>query len=193
MESSKQTAKRLTSPRQSRDEEATSGSSEPEFLVVGKIVRPHGVRGEIGMKLMTDHPEHLLQVETLYVGKEHRPYSVKRMRRHQTGMIIHFDSFTDRDMAEVLREQLVHVHIDDAVPLEEGEYYLFQVEGIEVVTEEGESLGHLSGLLETGANDVYIVTTPEGGELLLPVIPDVIKNVNVPDGVMTVHLLEGLR
>ena len=193
MQSSKQTAKRPTGPRQSRDEEATSGSSEPEFLIVGKIVRPHGVRGEIGMKLMTDHTEHLLQVTTLYIGPEHRAYGVKRMRRHQTGMIIHFDSFTDRDMAELLREQLVYVHVDDAVPLEDGEYYLFQIEGIQVVTEDGETLGHLSGLLETGANDVYIVATPDGGELLLPVIPEVIKNVNVPDGIMTVHLLEGLR
>jgi 16S rRNA processing protein RimM len=96
-------------------------------------------------------------------------------------------------MAEGLREQFVHVHVDDAVPLEDGEYYLFQIEGIQVVTEDGESLGHLSGLLETGANDVYVITTPEGDEILLPVIPDVIKKVDVPGGVMIVHLLEGLR
>jgi 16S rRNA processing protein RimM len=145
------------------------------------------------MKLMTDHPEHLLQVKTLYVGSDHHPHAVNRMRRHQTGMIIHFDGLTDRDMAEVLREQFVYVHVDDAIPLEDGEYYLFQIEGIHVVTEDGETLGHLSGLLETGANDVYIITTPEGDELLLPVIPDVIKQVDVPGGVMTVHLLEGLR
>jgi len=193
MVSSKETASKPSGRRQSKDEEATSGSSEPEFLVVGKIVRPHGVRGEVGMKLMTDHPEHLLKVKTLYVGTEHRSYDVTRIRRHQSGMIIHFDGFQDRDAAEVLREQFVHVHVDDAIPLEEGEYYLFQIEGIEVVSEDGESLGRLSGLLETGANDVYIITTPEGNELLLPAIPDVIKHVDVPGGVMTVHLLEGLR
>lgn len=186
-------SRRTASHRRSRDEEANSGSSEPEFLVVGRIVRPHGVRGEVGMKLMTDHPEHLLQVKTLHVGTNHQPYAVTRMRRHQTGMIIHLSGLTDRDMAETLREQFVHVHIDDAVPLEDGEYYLFQIEGIQVVAEDGESLGHLSGLLETGANDVYVITTPDGGELLLPVIPDVIKKVDVPAGVMTVHLLDGLR
>lgn len=170
-----------------------TGSSEPEFLLVGKIVRPHGVRGEVGMSLMTQHPEHLLSVKKLFVGPSHQPHRVDRMRRHQTGMIVHFTDIKDRDQANLLREKMVYIAIKDAVPLEDGEYYLYQVEGILVVTEEGEELGRLTGLIETGANDVYVVTAPDGRELLLPVIPDVIKNVDVPGGTMTVHLLEGLR
>jgi len=170
-----------------------TGSSEPEFLLVGKIVRPHGVRGEVGMSLMTQHPEHLLSVKKLFVGPSYQLHRVDRMRRHQTGMIVHFADIKDRDHANLLREQMVYISIKDAVPLEEGEYYLYQVEGILVVTEEGEELGRLTGLIETGANDVYVVTTSAGSELLLPVIPDVIKNVDVPGGKMTVHLLDGLR
>jgi 16S rRNA processing protein RimM len=145
------------------------------------------------MRLMTDYAEHLLNIKKLFIGEDHTPYRVQRMRRHQEGMIIHFKDVTDRDQAELLREQMVYIHIRDAVPLEDGEYYLFQIEGILVVTEEGEELGRLTGLIETGANDVYVITTPEGKELLLPVIPDVIKNVDVPAGKMTVHLLDGLR
>jgi 16S rRNA processing protein RimM len=151
------------------------------------------VRGEVGMRLMTEHPEHLLSLKKLYLGPEHKPYLVARMRRHQDGMIIQFVEIKDRDQAELLRETMVYIHVQDAIPLEDGEYYLFQIEGILVVTEEGEELGRLTGLIETGANDVYVVTTPAGGELLLPAIPDVIKKVDVDAGRMTVQLLEGLR
>lgn len=174
-------------------EDKSSGSAEPEFLLVGRIIRPHGVRGEVGMRLMTEHPEHLLSLKKLYLGPEHKPYLVARMRRHQDGMIIQFVEIKDRDQAELLRETMVYIHVQDAIPLEDGEYYLFQIEGILVVTEEGEELGRLTGLIETGANDVYVVTTPAGGELLLPAIPDVIRKVDVDAGRMTVKLLEGLR
>lgn len=159
---------------------------------MGQIVRPHGVRGEVGMKLLTAYPEHLFDVETLYLGEDYEPRQVTRMRRHSEGMIIHFSGMGDRDAAEELRGLMVHVHIDDAVPLEDGEYYLFQIEGIRVVTDTGDELGRLTGLLETGANDVYVVTRPDGGEVLLPVIPDVILKVDVAAQVMTVHLIDGL-
>lgn len=166
--------------------------SEPEFLIVGRIVRPHGIRGEVAMKLITDYPDRLLDIQTLYLGPQHQPHQVKRIRRHSEGMLIQFTGISDRNQAEQFREMLVYVHIDDAVPLEEGEYYLYQLEGISIVTDTGQILGHLTGLIETGANDVYIVTTPEGGEILLPAIPDVIREVNVSERVMVVHLLEGL-
>lgn len=155
-------------------------------------MRPHGIRGEVAMKLITDYPDRLLDIKTLYLGPQHQPYQIKRIRRHSEGMLIQFSGISDRNQAEHFREMLVYVHIDDAVPLEEGEYYLYQLEGINIVTDTGQTLGRLTGLIETGANDVYIVTTPEGGEILLPAIPDVIKEVNISERVMVVHLLEGL-
>jgi 16S rRNA processing protein RimM len=150
------------------------------------------VRGEIGMKILTAYPERLPAIETLFLGDDYTPYQVTRMRRHSTGMLIQFEGIDDRDAADALRGIMVHIHIDDAVPLEDGEYFLFQIEGIRVVTDTGDELGRLTNLLETGANDVYVVTTPEGREVLLPVIPDVILNVDVEAQVMTVHLIDGL-
>jgi 16S rRNA processing protein RimM len=161
-------------------------------LIVGRVARPHGVRGEVLMQVLTDYPDRLAQIETLYLGDDHRPHRVERMRRHSKGMIVLFDGLHDRDMAEALRRLVVYVHVRDAVPLEDGEYYLFQLKDIRVVTDEGQELGRLVDVLETGANDVYIVATAEGGELLLPAIPDVIRQVDIPAGVMTVHLLDGL-
>ena len=107
-------------------------------------------------------------------------------------MLLLFESITDRDQAEELRGQTVYVHIDDAVPLEEGEFYLYQLEGIRVVTDEGVELGELTDYIETGANDVYIITTPDGDEVLIPAIPDVIQEIDLEEHTMTVKLLEGL-
>ncbi len=188
----KQSGSRSSRPTKNAGSGSESNSSEPEFLVVGQIVRPHGVRGEVGMKIMTAYPERLAQLKKLYVGPDHKPYAVKRMRRHMDGVIIHLEGISDRNEAETLRGLFVYVHIDDAVPLEEGEYYLFQIEGMRVVTDTGQELGHLTDVIETGANDVYVVTTPDNQEILLPAIPQVILQVDTTAGAMTVHLLEGL-
>lgn len=145
------------------------------------------------MKIMTAYPERLMDAKTLYIGEGHVPYRVERIRRHPAGMIVLFDSVGDRDSAEALRDEFVYIGMEDAVPLEEGEYYLFQIEGIRVVTEDGGELGHLTGLIETGANDVYVITGEDGAELLLPAIPQVILHVDIENQVMTVRLLEGLR
>jgi len=169
-----------------------SSSARPEYLLVGRIVRPHGVRGEVLMRVITDYPEHLFGVETLYLGDRHTPYRVRSVRSHNHGLLITFDVLGDRSDAEAMRATDVFIHITDAVPLEQGEYYLFELEGISVVSEDGQPVGRLTGFLETGANDVYIVTTTGGTELLLPVIPSVILDVNIAERVMTVHLLDGL-
>lgn len=144
------------------------------------------------MKSLTAYPERLGSIETLYVGEGHTPYRVKRIRPHQSGMLIQFQGISDRNQAEDLRGEMVYIHLDDAIPLEDGEYYLFQIEGIRVITDDGQELGHLTDYIETGANDVYIITTPEGGEVLIPAIPDVIRQVDLDAHVMMVKLLDGL-
>jgi 16S rRNA processing protein RimM len=160
---------------------------------VGRIVRPHGVRGEVNMKALTAYPERLSAQMQLYVGPRHQPFTVRRIRRRDEEMlIVQFEGIDDRDAAESLREEMVYVHIDDAVPLEEDEYYLYQIEGIRVVTSDGEELGQVTDVIETGANDVYVVSTPDGAEHLIPAIADVIQTIDVAEGLMVVKLLDGL-
>lgn len=144
------------------------------------------------MKLMTEYPGRLAPGRVLYVGPGHTPYTIRRIRNHQSGVLLQFEDIKDRNAAEELRGAYVHVSMEDAIPLEDGEYYLYQIEGIRVVTDAGDELGRLTGYIETGANDVYIITTPEEGEILLPAIPEVILKVDLEAKVMTVHLLEGL-
>ncbi len=165
---------------------------EPRFLAIGRVTRPHGIRGEVRMELFTDYPEHVADVPAVYVGSQRRRHEVKRARLHKGRLLLHLKGYDDRDAAEALRGQLVEVAIEDAVPLEVDEYYEFQLVGLRVTTEDGRELGELVEILDTlGANDVYVVHGLYG-EVLLPAIEDVVREVDLDEGRMVVHLLPGL-
>jgi len=159
--------------------------------VIGRVLRPHGVRGELRLALLTDYPERLPLHPVFYLGDDEKPYRVERVRLQQGAALVKLAGCDDRDAAEALRGQWVQIPIEDAVPLEEGEYYTFQLIGIEVVTDHGESLGRVVEVLETGANDVYVVHGPRG-EVLLPAIEDVVRELDVPARRMVVSPLPGL-
>jgi 16S rRNA processing protein RimM len=164
----------------------------PEFLAVGRVIRPHGVRGDLLLETLTDFPEHLGEVEVVYLGETAQPHPLSAARRHHDQMIIHLADCADRECAEQYRGQVVQVRAAAAAPLPPGKYYHHQLLGLTVVTETGESLGELVEILETGANDVYVVRGPQG-EILLPAIRSVILNIALEERKITVHLLEGLR
>jgi 16S rRNA processing protein RimM len=172
-----------------------SGFRQPElcYLAVGRTVRAHGLRGEVSMIVLTDFPERFETTEWLYLGNEFEaePYRLKSYRWHKANILLTLEGITDRTQAEGLRGLLVQVPIDEAVPLPAGSYYLYQLIGLEVITTDNEPLGVVDSILETGANDVYIV---KGGEkeILLPAIPDVVKSVDIEKGQMIVQILEGL-
>lgn len=170
---------------------------QPDYLLIGEILRPHGIAGEVRMRVLTDYPERLSQIETLYLGRDiASPNIVKHMvegvRMHQGYALVKFKGIDSRNQADTLRELLVMVALENAVPLDEGEYYLYQLIGLEVRTEAGEKLGSLTEVLETGANDVYIVDSPQYGEVLIPATPETIIKTDVAGGVIVVKLPEGL-
>jgi len=125
------------------------------------------------------------------VGEEHAAYAVRRARVHESQVLLTLVGVDDRDAAEALRGQWIYVAIEDALPLGEGEYYHFQIVGLQVITAEGEALGRVSEILPTGANDVYVIQGPRG-EILVPALEGVILNVDLPNGRMIVRLPEGL-
>ncbi len=173
------------------------GQPQPEYLLVGEILRPHGVQGELRVRVLTEYPERIPQVPSLYLGEgieARHPLEVHvvSMRMHQGFALIKFREFPDRTKAERLRGQYIMVRLADAVPLDEGEFYLFQVIGLAVRTEDGQDLGTVSEVLETGANDVYIVHGDRYGEVLIPVTPETIVATDIPGRLLTVRLPEGL-
>lgn len=176
---------------------AESTSAEPQYLLLGEILRPHGVRGELRVRILTDYPERIPTLEAVYIGggpsaAHITRYAVEHMRMHQGYGLLKLIGVDDRNQADLLRALFVMITLENAVPLEEGEFYLFQLIGLTVQTADGETLGTLRDVIETGANDVYVVQSPQHGEVLLPAIPDVIVRTDIRAGVMIVNLIEGL-
>jgi 16S rRNA processing protein RimM len=165
-----------------------------QFLAVGRVVRPHGVRGELVLEVMTEFPLHLAEVETVYVGEAAVPHPLRRVRQQRgQQIVIQLADCLDRNAAETYRGQLVQIKTEQAAPLPPGRYYHHQILGLAVVTEAGEALGQVTEILETGANDVYVVTGAAGEELLLPALRSVILLIDLEARRMTVHVPEGLR
>lgn len=173
-------------------------SGDPPFLVVGRVLRPHGVRGELRVRLLTGYPEHFLHLEQVGLGHDAESpdditlHDVERARLHKEYGILKLADCDDRDDADLLREQFVMVPLGDAVPLEADEYYHFQLVGLTMVTAEGETIGQVMEILETGANDVYVVNGPQYGEILVPAIDDVVQEIDLAARRIVITPLPGL-
>lgn len=168
-----------------------SPDGEPLYLSVGFLRRPHGLKGEIIMDLHTDFPERMKSGRELFVGDKHKPMILASVRPHQKGLLVKFKGVETPEDAGLYRNQWVYVQTKD-VPLPDGEYYKHELIGLKVVDENGTPLGELAEILETGANDVYVVRDGSAREILLPNIPSVILDLDVGRGLIRVHLLEGL-
>lgn len=177
---------------QSTSRGSVDQSAEPHFLAVGRIVRPHGVHGEVRVELLTDNPERFEWLDAVYVGeKSPRLVEIESVRYHQNAVLLKLVGYPSRTEAEALRGELLQVPESEAVPLEEGEYFLYQLIGVEVETEEGINLGRLTEILETGANNVFVIEGQKG-QLLIPDIPDVVKLVDIENNRLVIHALPGL-
>jgi 16S rRNA processing protein RimM len=172
----------------------SSGSpdGEPVYLVVGFLRRAHGVRGEIIMDLHTDFPERLQKGKELFVGQAHTPMTLNGARPHAKGMLVSFMGIANPEDAGQLRNQWVYVKATDVPRLPEGKLYQHELIGFQVVDENETPLGELVEIIETGANDVYVVRNESGKEILLPAISSVVLETDPARRVMRVHVLEGL-
>ena len=175
-----------------RKEMSGSPNGEPVYLTVGFIRRPHGLHGEMIMDLHTDFPERMKRGRKLLVGEEHEPQTLTGARPHQAGLLIKLKGIDTPEAAGQLRNQWVYIKSSDAPPLPEGKIYQHEMFGFQVVDENDQPLGELVEILETGANNVYVVRNNSGHELLLPAIPSVVLNIDPTRRLMRVHLLEGL-
>lgn len=165
---------------------------ESRFLIFARVLKPWGLRGEVKLDVLADHPEKFLQLATLYVGQTLVPCQVEHFRQHRRNLLIKLRGYDNPSQAETLRDHYLYVHPQDIPPLESNTFYHYQLIGLQVVTLEGEVLGALDEILQTGANDVYVVHGARYGEILLPARREVIRQIDLERGVMTVQLLPGL-
>lgn len=177
---------------------ASAGSNAPPegYWIVGRIIGVHGLRGELKIELYTDHPERFAPGITLFAGDTEHTVTVRSARPHKGHMLLTLEGVTDRTQAESMRGLWLYVAEKDAFELEEDEYWVHDILGLQVRTEEGRVLGEVVDVIFTGANDVYVVDSADpaipSGEVLLPAIADVIRSIDLEQGVMVVHLLPGL-
>lgn len=172
---------------------APATEESPQRLLVGIIGAPHGLNGDIRVRLVTDFPERLPSISHVYVGEETERRRLRTVRPgSENSAILTIAGITDRDEAMEFRGQPLYIDIRDAKPLEEGEYYWHQLIDMQAVTPEGETLGVVTSIIQTGANDVYVITQPDGKELLLPALKDVILEIDVPNKRMIAKPLEYL-
>ena len=165
-----------------------------QFLQVGVISSTHGIRGEVKVFPTTDDAGRFQDLKRVILdaGKERIPLEIQHVKFFKQFVILKFKEFDNINEVEPFRKKSLLVTREQAVPLEEDEYFIADLIGLQVVTDEGELLGELTDVLETGANDVYQVTDKNGKELLLPAIKDCILSVDLEKGEMEVHVLEGL-
>jgi len=152
---------------------------------------PHGLRGEVRVQILTDFPERFGLLKTVYVGEDHSPMVVEDQRVLGGRAVLKLEGIDHLPEAEELRGLLIHIPVGEAMALEEDQYYVHQIVGLEVWTREGEYLGRVAEVLETGSNDVYVVR--DGEEILIPALSDVILDVDLEKGRVEVQLMKGLR
>ncbi len=170
--------------------------AKPEYLVVGEILRPHGLRGELRMRVLTEYPDRLPQLDSVYLADS--PEASSRVKHALNGLrfnknvaLLSLAGCHSRDDAELLRDKVVMIGIEQAAPLEDGEYYLFELIGLRVIADQIE-IGAIKEVLQTGANDVYVVQSDEDGEVLIPAHAETIVNIDFEAKTVTMSLPEGL-
>jgi 16S rRNA processing protein RimM len=173
--------------------DTTTGSStsgEPVYLAVGRLRRPHGIEGAIYMEVLTDFPDRLRTGRTVYVGDAHEPMRLVSLRRTDRDMIVRLAGFHTPEEIGRLRNETVFIKATNLPKLPEGEYYHHQLLGLKVIDETGSLVGLLDQILETGANDVYLIKSPDGKEILLPAVEEVVLGVDLEKGEISVRLPE---
>ena len=161
----------------------------PGHLAIGSVLVPHGLHGEIKVEPLTAQPEHFGAGRTLWAGDT--PYEVETSRPGKGVLLLRLSGVTSIEAAEALRGCLLSLPESELAPLPEGEYYAYQIVGLEVYDTSGERMGQVIDIFPTGSNDVYVVEGPSG-EILLPAIDDVIVKMDVAGGRMVVSLMDGM-
>lgn len=163
-------------------------------LQVGVISSTHGVRGEVKVFPTTDDVTRFRQLKKVYLdtGREMLPLEIQNVKFFKQFAILKFKGIDNINDIEKYRGKSLMIDREDAVDLNEDEYFIADMIGMKVCTEDGSEFGTLKDVMETGANDVYIIDSPEHGEVLIPAIKECILDVDMEEGRMTIHLMEGL-
>jgi len=177
---------------------------QPEYLIIGRIAGPFGVRGEIKMEVLGDFPDRYRTLKSVTLGggfdgtqsRRHYKLLTVRQRTVKDQLLIRLEGVATPEAVDTLRGQLVQIPISEAPPLAEGEHYVFQVIGLDVRLQDGSSIGKIKDVLQMSGNDVYLITPSDPAaktkEYLIPIVDEIVKEVNPEEGYVVVAPIEGM-
>lgn len=163
-----------------------------ERIIIGKIISPHGIKGEVKVQPLTDYPERFHKTKSVWVDVQKKYFAIESVREQLDLFLIKFQGVEDRDEAEKLTNSFLTIDPDQVMDLPPGHFYRFQIIGLGVYDVQGAYLGELTDILETGANDVYVVTREEQKELLIPALKSIVQEIDIKEKRMIVELPVGL-
>lgn len=159
------------------------------LIAVGKIVAPHGVRGDLRVVPLTDFPERFHSLKRIYLD-DNAMATVEAIKFHQQFVLVKLYECNTRDEAELLRGKYIQIPQEEVMPLPAGHYYLFEIMDCKVYTEEGDYLGTVTDIVQTGSNDVYTVTAENGATRLIPALREVVRSIDIAGKKIVVKLQE---
>lgn len=164
------------------------------YLELGQIVNVKGLKGEVKVNPFTENIDRFEELKTVLIKfkNENKEFEIEKVGYHKNQVILKFKGINTIEEAEKLRNSYILINRNDLEPLEEGVYYITDLLGLEVYTEDGTLLGKVDDIYNTGSNDIYVVKDDLGKQKLLPGIPEVLKNVDLEHGKIIVNLIEGL-
>jgi len=164
--------------RKNENNAGSHPSCEPAFLIVGKLRRAHGVQGEIPLEVHTQLLDLLAPENTVFIGEDHQPFTIEKTRWKQDLLLLKFYEIDDRTIVSELTNKWVFVDAAHLPVLPDGDYYYHELIGLKVYEIDGRYLGELREILETGANDVYLILSEDGEEILIPAIEEMILDID---------------
>jgi len=168
------------------------------WFEIGVIVKPQGINGEVRVLPTTDAPERFALLDEVHIRFKKVPvpgimsFKLISSRQHKGLVLIKFAGVNDRNTAETMVGGVLVIPPEKAIPLDTDEYFIRDLIGLQVQTEDKQLLGEVADVFSTGANDVYVVRNGDGS-FMIPAIKDVVLDVSLPKGRMTVRLIEGLQ
>lgn len=165
-----------------------------KYLEIGQIVNTFGIKGMVKVKPFTDDIEQFEKLKKIYVKTKNskKEYEIEQVKYHKNLVLIKFKGINKIEEAEILKGNYLIRDRENEEPLEEGTYYIVDLLGLEVFEEDGNLLGNVEDIYNTGSNDIYVVKNELGKQILLPAIADVIKKIDLENKKITVHLIKGL-
>ena len=164
-------------------------SSEPEFITIGRILSPWGIKGKLKVEVVTDFPQRFNPWSKVYVNRQ--PMTIASTNWHKGKAIIKLNTIDSIEDAQRLQGRFIEIPYSQVYPLPEGQYYHFQLIGLEVWTTQGERLGTITEILTAESNDNYVVHGAKG-EILIPAIEDIVKSIDLNQGHVIIEAINGL-